>query len=118
VSEVRYRFTARDLATVARNIGIASAPEPDTVLESIAQAGDHTQVQAAAGLLFSAILTARPFGADSIAFAVEATRTFLIANGVRITRIVDPDRAVTLAEAVRSHTLEGADEIGKRLIAL
>ena len=118
MSEVRYRFTARDLATVARNIGIASAPEPDGVLDGITRAVDHTQVQAAAGLLFTASLTARPFGADSIAFAVEATRTFLIANGIRITRIVDPDRALALAETVRSGALEDADEIGKRLIAL
>lgn len=103
---------------MARNIGIASAPEPDGVLDSIARAVEHTQVQAAAGLLFTAILTARPFGADSIAFAVEATRTFLIANGVRIARLIDPDRALALAETVRSRALEDADEIGKRLIAL
>jgi hypothetical protein len=118
VPAVRYAFTARDLATIARNIGLGAAPQPDGVLDDIARAAVHPEVQASAGLLFTAVLAARPFAADSIAFAIEATRTFLIANGVRVSRIADPGRVLALAESVRSRALEDADEIGKRLIAL
>jgi len=118
VVEVRYRFTGRDLATIARNIGIAAAPEPAGVLDDIAVAAGHTDVQTAAGLLFTAVLAARPFPRDSIVFAVEASRTFLIANGVRVARVLDPERIFALVDAVRAHTLEDAEEIGKRLAAL
>jgi hypothetical protein len=118
VPEVRYRFTGRDLETIARNIGITQAPEPKGVLADIAAAIDDPDVQKAAGLLFTAILTARPLADDSIAFATEACRTFLIANGVRVARITDHDRVIALVEAVRTRALEDADEIGKRLAAL
>lgn len=117
MGEVRYRFTGRDLETIARNIGITTAPEPPGVLTDIAAAIDDTDTQKAAGLLFTAILTARPLADDTIAFAIEASRTFLIANGVRVARITDPDRVLTLVEAVRTNALEDADEIGKRLTA-
>jgi hypothetical protein len=122
VPQVRYRFTGRDLETIARNIGITRAPEPPGVLAdiaaAIAAAIDDTDVQKTAGLLFTAILTARPLADDSIAFALEAARTFLIANGVRVARITDPERVLTLVDAVRTRALEDADEIGKRLAAL
>jgi hypothetical protein len=118
VGEVRYRFTGRDLATIARNIGIAAAPEPEGVLDDIAAAAGHGEVQRAAGLLFTAVLAARPFPRDTIVFAVEAARTFLIANGVRVARVTDPERVFALVDAVRGHVLEDADEIGKRLAAL
>lgn len=115
---VRYRFTGRDLQTIARNIGVTTAPEPEGVLTDIAAAVDDPDAQKAAGLLFTAILTARPLAGDSIAFALEAARTFLIANGVRVARITDPERVLALVEAVRSRTLEDADEIGKRLASM
>ena len=118
MGEVRYRFTGRDLATIARNIGVADAPEPAGVLEDIAAAAGHGDVQTAAGLLFTAFLAARPFPRDSIVFAVEAARTFLIANGVRVARVVDPERIFALVDAVRGHALEDAAEIGKRLATL
>ena len=51
-------------------------------------------------------------------FAVEAARTFLIANGVRVARITDPERVLALVDTVRSGALEDAGEIGKRLAAL
>lgn len=119
MGEVRYRFTGRDLATIARNIGIAAAPEPPGVLDDIAAAaGGGVEAQAAAGLLFTAVLAAGPFPRDSILFAVEAARTFLIANGVRVGRVVDPDRVFALVDAVRTQALQDAGEIGKRLAAL
>lgn len=116
--QVRYRFTGRDLQTIARNIGVTTAPEPPGVLSDIAAAVDAADVHHAAGLLFTAILTARPLAGDSIAFATEAARTFLIANGVRVARITDPERVLTLVDAVRTGALQDADEIGKRLAAL
>lgn len=118
MGEVRYRFTGRDLATIARNIGIAAAPEPEGVLDDIAAAAGHGDAHSAAGLLFTAVLAARPFPRDSIVFAVESARTFLIANGVRVARVVDPQRVFALVDAVRTHALEDAAEIGKRLAAL
>jgi len=118
VPQIRYRFTGRDLETIARNIGITRAPEPPGVLADIAAAIDDTDVQKTAGLLFTAILTARPLADDTVAFALEAARTFLIANGVRVARITDPERVLTLVDAVRTGALEDADEIGKRLAAL
>jgi hypothetical protein len=112
-----YQLTVRDLETIAANVGVKTAPEPASVLGSIAAAADHPNILTAAGRLFKTIIWTKPFGPDTGMYAIEAARTFLIANGARAARI-SVARAQDLIDAVASGEVESADEIGRRLLAL
>lgn len=114
--EVRYHLTGQDLHTIANGIGLRPATSPG-ILATIADAARDEDLESAAGIVFKLVLATRPFGDDSVIFALEASRVFLYANGLRLGK-ADVARAEALVAAVEKGQLDDPAEIGKRLIAL
>jgi hypothetical protein len=107
-----------DLETIARNIGIKSAPEPDGVLAQLAGLlADQGSRESTAGLLYKLIALTRPYGEASALLALEAARVVLIANGFPAARI-NPERAAALWDHVESGAAATAADIGRRLTEL
>lgn len=107
-----------DLETIARNIGIKSAPEPDGILGQITGLlADQGSRESTAGLLYKLIALTRPYGDASALLALEAARVVLIANGFPAARI-DRERAAALWEDVEVGAAATAADIGRRLTEL
>ena len=112
----RWRPSAHELETIARNIGLKQA-EPDGILAHLAAAlhdDPAADLATTAGLLYKLILVTRPFAENSWTFALEAARVLMIANGFPATRI-SYERAQALHDDVESGRLTFAAEIGQRL---
>ena len=110
--------TARDLETIAANIGIKQPAEPDGVLGQLAGLlAAETVREYAAGLLYKLVALTRPYGDDSAVFALEAARVVLIANGFPAARI-NRERAAALWDDVEAGRLATAGEIGQRIAEL
>lgn len=116
----RWLPSARELETIASNLGVKASAEPDGILTRITGALDETAEPTAlyaAGLLYKLVLTARPYGEVSWAFALEAARVVLIVNGHVATRI-SQERSERLRAEVEAGTIATAAEIGRRITAL
>lgn len=111
---------AKDLETIARNIGLVRPPDPPDILGTLATALGDELVQAteyAAGLLFKLVLDTVPYGKDSWAYAVEAARVILIVNGYQAGRI-SHEKIQALRSDVEQGLVDSPDEIGLRLTTL
>ena len=116
----RWLPSARELETIARNLGVKAPPEPDGILRHLAAAIDDTAEPTAlyaAGLLYKLVLVTRPYGDVSWAYALEAARVLLITNGHMATRI-SQERAELLRADVEAGRVTSAAEIGRRLTEL
>jgi hypothetical protein len=110
--------SGRDLDTIARNIGIKQAPEPDGILAQIAGLlADQGTREHTAGLLYKIVAMTRPYGDASGLYALEAARVVLIANGHPAARI-NRERAEALWLDVEAGQAATAAEIGRRLAEL
>jgi hypothetical protein len=110
--------SGRDLETIARNVGVKAAPEPEGILGQIAGLlAEQGGRDATAGLLYKLVAMTRPFGEVSGLFALEAARVLLIANGFPAARI-SRDAAAALWEDVDAGRAATGAEIGRRLTEL
>lgn len=116
----RWLPSPAELETIARNLGVKAGPEPDGILAHLAGAiCDTAQPTAvyAAGLLYKLVIITRPYGDASWAYALEAARVLLIANGHIATRI-SRERSEQLRADVETGRVTSAVEIGQRLAEL
>jgi hypothetical protein len=116
----RWLPSARELDAIARNLGVKAGPEPEGILAHLAGAVADTEEPTtvyAAGLLYKLVLMTRPYGGDSWAYALEAARVVLLANGHPAARI-SQERSERLRADVESGALTAAVEIGRRLLDL
>jgi hypothetical protein len=108
------------LETIARSLGVKSPPEPDGILAHLAALLTDTPEPTAtqtAGLLYKLVLMTRPYGDESWAYALEAARVVLIANGHPAGRI-SQERSEQLRAEVEAGRVTSAVEIGRRLVNL
>lgn len=111
--------TRADLETIATNTGFKQ-PEPFDVLNTVAaalRAEAFESTEDAAGLLYQLIMATRPYAEDSWAYALEAARVVLIANGFPF-RHTNHERVQALRDDVESGLLAAPSDIGRRLTAL
>lgn len=110
--------SGRDLETIAVNIGIKLAPEPDGILGQLSGLlADQADRVTAAGMLYKLVALTRPFGNASGLYALEAARVVLIANAFPAARI-NRDHAEALWLEVEAGTIATAAEIGRRITEL
>lgn len=116
----RWLPSAKELEAIARNLGVKGPAEPEGILAHLAGAiADVAEPSTAyaAGLLYKLVLMTRPYGDVSWAYALEAARVVLLANGHPAARI-SQERTERLRADVESGAVTGAVEIGRRLLEL